>query len=226
MCSTSLVKSFPTRFGKYPNRTGLDLDAEGHYIYGIHHLNAPNLIHDFTMSKSDSPKTSSVVEISGRRLAVEIDLDQTTGAATVDGQEVTFNLHRGKGSNPASLIVNGRSYVARTSTDADETIVTLGSREYRARLIDEKRETLAAMIRKSGVGAAGISDLKAPMPGLVVKILVKTGDAVTKGDGLMIIEAMKMENEIRSPHTAKVAKITVQQGQAVDKGQVLICFAG
>jgi biotin carboxyl carrier protein len=61
----------------------------------------------------------------------------------------------------------------------------------------------------------------APMPGLVVKLLVEPGQEVRKGEGLVIVEAMKMENEIRSPVSGKVEKINVIERQAVEKGQIL-----
>ena len=67
-----------------------------------------------------------------------------------------------------------------------------------------------------------IDTIKAPMPGLVLKIEATPGQAVLKGDTLLVLEAMKMENVIKAPANGTVAQILVQQGQAVEKGAVLI----
>jgi biotin carboxyl carrier protein len=69
-----------------------------------------------------------------------------------------------------------------------------------------------------------ISDMKAPMPGLVLQVLVNAGDTVNKGDKILVLEAMKMENAIKSPTDGIVNGVLVSQGMAVDKNQVLITF--
>jgi biotin carboxyl carrier protein len=69
-----------------------------------------------------------------------------------------------------------------------------------------------------------VSEVKAPMPGLIRNILVQPGDAVTKGQGLLVLEAMKMENVLKSPADGKIKSIKIEIGQAVEKNQVLIFF--
>ena len=69
-----------------------------------------------------------------------------------------------------------------------------------------------------------IKELKSPMPGLVIKIDIKPGDSVAKGDPLMILEAMKMENQIKSKGDGVIAEILVNEGQAVEKNELLIRF--
>ena len=69
-----------------------------------------------------------------------------------------------------------------------------------------------------------VNEVKAPMPGMVLKILVTEGDQVNKGDALLVLEAMKMENIIKSPADGLVKKINAVQGTAVEKNQVLIQF--
>jgi biotin carboxyl carrier protein len=81
------------------------------------------------------------------------------------------------------------------------------------------------LLKKLGMDAASsqkIGDLKAPMPGLVVNIPVAEGDVIKKGDVLLILEAMKMENALKAVADATVKKIMVKTGQAVEKNQVLI----
>ena len=69
-----------------------------------------------------------------------------------------------------------------------------------------------------------VNDLKAPMPGLVLNISVQPGDSISRGDGLMVLEAMKMENMIKSPTDAIVKSVEVKPKDSVDKNQVLIRF--
>lgn len=69
-----------------------------------------------------------------------------------------------------------------------------------------------------------ISDLKAPMPGLVLQVLVQPGDSVNKGDKILVLEAMKMENAIKSPTDGIIGDVLVSQGLAVDKNQILITY--
>ena len=69
-----------------------------------------------------------------------------------------------------------------------------------------------------------INEIKAPMPGLVLRSIVAVGDTVAKGDSLLVLEAMKMENVIKSPGEGTIAKILVEKGQAVEKNQVLLIF--
>jgi len=69
--------------------------------------------------------------------------------------------------------------------------------------------------------AEGRQQIIAPMPGKVVRLLVKAGDAVEAGQGLLVVEAMKMQNEIRAPKTGKVERILISEGQAVNAGDVL-----
>ena len=74
-------------------------------------------------------------------------------------------------------------------------------------------------------GAGKVNELKAPMPGLVLEINVKPGDELQKGDRVLVLEAMKMENVIKAPADATVASIEVEKGKTVDKNQVMIRFA-
>ena len=67
-----------------------------------------------------------------------------------------------------------------------------------------------------------VDEIKAPMPGLVLKILVEKGQEVSTGDTLLILEAMKMENVIKSPGTGTISAISIEEGQAVEKGQVML----
>jgi biotin carboxyl carrier protein len=83
------------------------------------------------------------------------------------------------------------------------------------------------LLEKLGMNAAGpnqIKNIKAPMPGLILDILVKVGDIIKKGDPVLVLEAMKMENIIKSPREGEVKAITVGIGTGVEKNQVLVQF--
>lgn len=83
----------------------------------------------------------------------------------------------------------------------------------------------ALLLEQFGAGEASRQDereVRAPMPGLVVKVLVEPGEVVQKGQGLVILEAMKMENELRAPAAGTVHRVHIQSGQAVQKNQALI----
>lgn len=91
----------------------------------------------------------------------------------------------------------------------------------------ELREPLDEILKSMGLEDAmtpRVSDVKAPMPGLVLEVNVKPGDHVKKGDTIVVLEAMKMENSIKSPAEAIVQSVSVEKGQAVDKNAVLVNF--
>ncbi|HEU4716668.1 MAG TPA: biotin/lipoyl-containing protein [Bacteroidia bacterium] len=107
-------------------------------------------------------------------------------------------------SKTVTVKVNGRSYPLQVKDKYDELLHSLG------------------MDRTSG---AKINDLKAPMPGLVLEVKVNEGQEVKKGDAILVLEAMKMENILKSPADVKVKKVSVKKGAAVEKNQVLVQFA-
>jgi biotin carboxyl carrier protein len=86
--------------------------------------------------------------------------------------------------------------------------------------LDQRRRAIEEST--AAVRTRGAADLKAPMPGLIVKVRVADGDSVTAGQGLIVMEAMKMENELRAPSAGVVRKIHVAPGKAVEKGSLLI----
>src|SRR6185295_9045954 len=86
----------------------------------------------------------------------------------------------------------------------------------------DKFDLLLEKMGMSGVAASKVNVIKAPMPGLIVDLRVKDGDAVKTGDPLLVLEAMKMENIIKSPGDGQVKKVNVKKGDRVEKGQLLI----
>jgi len=89
----------------------------------------------------------------------------------------------------------------------------------------DRFDVLLEKMGMSGLAANKISELKAPMPGLVLKIFVEEGMTIKKGDSLIILEAMKMENIIKSPVDTVVRSVKIKSGDKVEKGQILLQFA-
>jgi pyruvate carboxylase subunit B len=88
--------------------------------------------------------------------------------------------------------------------------------------VDDRRSLLRQQMQKSEESASAVVTVKAPMPGLVLKVLVKAGHTVAKGDGLVVLEAMKMENEVRAERSGVVESVMIEERGPVEKGQVLL----
>ena len=90
--------------------------------------------------------------------------------------------------------------------------------------VEDRFDLLLHQLGMDNMNSQKVNELKAPMPGLVLSIMVQPGDSVVKGDGLMVLEAMKMENIIRTPADGIIKSIDVKKNDAVEKNQVLIKF--
>jgi biotin carboxyl carrier protein len=112
------------------------------------------------------------------------------------------------------MLVDNASHEVDIEEESDTLAVQVDGAVFRFDLLDERRMRL----RKAGgkFHVAGPQTVRAPMPGKIVKVLVAKGAAVTEGQGVVIIEAMKMENELRAPKAGQVAEIFVSEGQTVE----------
>lgn len=125
------------------------------------------------------------------------------------------------------LIHNHQGFTAEIiSVNKEEKTVTLkiNNQQMNVQLRD-RFDVLLSQMGMSASGSGKLNDLKAPMPGLVVKVLVAEGTSVNKGDGLLILEAMKMENVIKAAGSGTVKAIKVSAGTKVEKGELLIQFS-
>jgi biotin carboxyl carrier protein len=117
-----------------------------------------------------------------------------------------------------SILVDGESLEARVEPDGRCLLLTVANREWKAEVRDPREW------RRNRSGAAeaeGRQQVLAPMPGKIVRVLVHAGDAVEAKQGLLVVEAMKMQNEIRSPKSGTVERLLVTEGQTVNAGEVL-----
>ncbi len=124
------------------------------------------------------------------------------------------------------ILYNNRSFTAElVELDAATKTVTLSinGHPYTVQLKD-RFDRLLEQMGMSGAASAKVNDIKAPMPGLIVGINVQPGDVVKKGDAVLILEAMKMENLIKAPGEGTIRAIRIAKGDRVEKNQVLIEF--
>jgi pyruvate carboxylase subunit B len=160
-----------------------------------------------------------LVEINGTRHEVDVDganatMSDVNGMATLApangapvrimriGDRVVRVLHRrGEGKGVYTLDIGGYSYAAEA--------------------VDERTRVIRDMTAKAG-GVSGPAPLKAPMPGLIVRVNVAAGDVVQAGQGLVVMEAMKMENELRATAAGTVKAVHSTPGSAVEKGALLV----
>jgi biotin carboxyl carrier protein len=120
-----------------------------------------------------------------------------------------------------SLIVDGRSIESFVYPDEGDWQVLLHGRQYQVRVEDEREKRLRAAAG-GGVAEGGEFLLKSPMPGLVVAVPVTEGQAVEKGQVMLILESMKMQNELKAPRAGTIGRIRVKAGESVEQKQTLL----
>ena len=158
------------------------------------------------------------VTLSGRTFEVDVD-----GAkVTVDGSTLDVHVAEVPGTPLHHLLLAGASWtVAADPRETGEWVIAAVGERFHVEVVDERTRQIRAL---SGPPRrpAGTGIVAAPMPGLVVRVEVREGQRVEAGDGLVVIEAMKMENELRAPRAGTVAKVHVTPGEPVEKGAPLV----
>lgn len=161
-------------------------------------------------------KTEHAVEFSNKELT----------AGSVDGKSFDCDIvEMKKGS--FHVIKDSRSYnveVIRSNPEEKSFTVSINGNKYTL-AVKDKYDDLLRSLGMDNLAGSKVNEIKAPMPGLVLNVVVEEGTAVKKGDPVIVLEAMKMENILKSPADGTVKKINVKKGQAVEKNQVLINFA-
>jgi biotin carboxyl carrier protein len=153
------------------------------------------------------------------------DIESKVNDVTVNGAGFVADMVK-LSTNNYHFIYQDKSHLAEVVNlnSADKTaVIKINDNIYNLTAKDQF-DTLLEQLGMSNLNAAKIMDVKAPMPGLVLKVLVKEGDEVKKGDNLFILEAMKMENIIKAPADAIVKNVKVQPADKVEKGQLLLVF--
>lgn len=152
-----------------------------------------------------------------------IDIDEESGAIAVDGQPIAADLQQVTAPSLFSLIKDGHSYEVFAEPEEKGFAIRIAGRRFLVNVADERSLRLAR-VQKREVERRGEMVIKAPMPGLVVDVQVAAGDTVKAGQGLIILMAMKMENELRAFEGGTVTSVAVQKGDKVDLGQVLLAI--
>lgn len=154
------------------------------------------------------------------------DIDVDGEQVRVDGEAVGVELLEVRGTPLRRLSLNGESHrvVAERGETRGEWDLHVDGYRIAAEVVDERTRAIRAMTARSDA-PKGPRPVKAPMPGMITRIDVNVGDQVRAGQGVLIIEAMKMENELKAEAAGTVSKISVSAGTAVEKGTVLIEFA-
>jgi biotin carboxyl carrier protein len=161
------------------------------------------------------------IVINGARRRIEFAVPANSAARspvtfTVDGRQVeadTIRISRGV----YSILLGGKSLEMTVEESANKLLVRTKNREFQVEIVDPR---LWRRGRGAGVELEGRQQLTAPMPGKIVRLLVTAGQQVEAGQGLLVIEAMKMQNEMRSPKSGTVEKLATE-GQTVNAGEVL-----
>jgi acetyl/propionyl-CoA carboxylase alpha subunit len=152
----------------------------------------------------------------------EYEIEIVDGRVLVDGEPVALDLRQSGGPELYSLLYNGRSFELLIEVERFSYGVTLRGERFEVQVEDERTRRLNVG-RKMVTVPTGEVPITAPIPGLVVKVLVEVGDSVREEQPLVILEAMKMENEIRSPRSGVVKQIEVAAGRRVEqKGLLLV----
>jgi pyruvate carboxylase subunit B len=163
-----------------------------------------------------------IVEVAGRRLTVELDGTR----ALVDGEPLDAALETIEGT-PVRLLRVGDTVhrvVARRGARRGGYAIALDGWQLAAEALDERTRAIRDLSAASAA-ASGPAPLVAPMPGLVVRVLVEAGAEVQAGQGLVVVEAMKMENELRAATAGRVTAVHAVTGTAVEKGALLVELA-
>jgi biotin carboxyl carrier protein len=156
------------------------------------------------------------VSIDGENHRLELSRAEGLWNCRVDGREVEVDAVLAR-PDVLSLRIGNKAYEVKCERVAGEMHLWVGS----ARFAVEVRDPRSLRGRVRAVDDHGPKNLTAPMPGRIVRVLVKQGDEVEAGAGVVVMEAMKMQNEIKSPKKGTIQKIMVSEGAAVNSGDVL-----
>ncbi len=165
-----------------------------------------------------------IADIADERLTLDVRRAGARVMAEIDGRHYELEAREPE-PGVHLLVYDGRVYECRVDaagTSAPERArreVRIGEQAYRIALFDPKRLRGATSV---GAHAGGRAEVVAPMPGKVVRVLVAEGATVEAGDGLVVVEAMKMQNELKSPKAGTIVALYAQAGATVNAGDVLL----
>jgi biotin carboxyl carrier protein len=157
------------------------------------------------------------VTVGEKTYRVELQRAGAGWQCKLDGRELPLDVTSAQ-NGVLSLLLDGKSYEIKQEIAGPETNIVVGHERFSASLRDPR-----SFRSRRGTGAAeqGVKKITAPMPGKIVRVLAPEGTAVQAGQSVIVIEAMKMQNELKAPKSGVVKKINVAEGAAVEAGQAL-----
>jgi biotin carboxyl carrier protein len=159
--------------------------------------------------------------VNGETFEIEINED---GRILVNGEERAIDFRELREGELYSILLDHLSFEGVVEERDDIYHVLLGGDLYEVDVTDERSRRLAGAFMAFG-DAGGEVSIRSPMPGLIVRVPVEEGQQVQKGDTLVILESMKMENELKSPRDGVVHRINVATGDSVEQNRVLVTIA-
>ncbi|MFH0777820.1 MAG: biotin/lipoyl-containing protein [Candidatus Eisenbacteria bacterium] len=154
------------------------------------------------------------------RHEIEVELRNGLYAVSLDGKKYGVDARRVSDTSVYSLLIAGKSYEVEVRPDGEYLSVFIQGELYRIAVRDELWAKSSGPV--AGVAPGGVQHVRAPMPGLVVEIRVAKGERVEQGQPLVIVEAMKMQNELCSHGTGVVKEIAVKEQETVNQDQVMM----
>jgi biotin carboxyl carrier protein len=158
------------------------------------------------------------VSIDGKNYQLELARDGEQWQCRLDGREIGIDAVLAS-PNVVSVLIDGQAYEIKREQTATDLHLWVGNGRYAVELRDPR--SLQARRVKAGE-AEGAKKLVAPMPGKIVRVLAAQGSEVQAGQGLVVMEAMKMQNEIKSPKKGKLQRVMVREGDSVNAGDALV----
>ena len=159
-----------------------------------------------------------ITNVGERSYTIDINRE---GELLVDNQARVIDMRQIDDDGLHSLLIDNKSFEALVEEGDGEYRVLINGTLYIVQVADERAKRLAEAA-SAFAPASGELNIKSPMPGLIVAIPVKEGDVVKKGQVVLVLESMKMENELKSPRDGTVAQVKIAVRQAVEQNQVLL----
>jgi biotin carboxyl carrier protein len=157
---------------------------------------------------------------------LNLEITEDKNQFIVDGEQIALDIQPLINDDTSNVIYNNKSYnveVVAVDEVAKISTVKVNGNLYKVQVEDQ----FDLLLKKLGMDTAAgtkIREIKAPMPGMVLKVMVEEGTEVKKGDNLFVLEAMKMENILKSSTDGIVKKVLVMQGDKIEKNTVLVQF--
>ena len=164
-----------------------------------------------------------VAEIEGEVFSLDLHESEGEVHAVVNGKSSTVRLQKLNSGSRLYALIEGKSVEVDIHREGSAYIIHYRGNTYRCVVDDSNSASLKQLLNHTSEQVEQ-KEVRSPMPGLVVNVVVSPGQRVEAGDPLLVLEAMKMENEIRSPFAGMVKAVKVSVGQAVELNQLLIVF--